>query len=255
MLPAPRIVCGTPEPRRGEPWIRAFEEGAACLWLWAWPELLGWQMSIEWLFSPVVGNRVWPGDLWGVDSRGELLIVEAKTCRPGARPDPFEDFVGKGRALANGTSTAVRADSLEGRWAKLLERERQFIRRYCDALRAASPLDGRYPGVMPYSRHRAQIQRWRHVYLERIVPKLDGREYVRRVRGFLRTRCRKDNPPPHFIGLLAVLEGDSTVPSAKGRCHWTALKRVAGADHVHLVAVQAQEGAGVVEIVSRPIVW
>jgi hypothetical protein len=66
-------------------------EEAGTFWVWAWPEILGWPVEITWLFSPVTGNDRWPGDLWGIDVSGELIILETKRFRPGG--DPFEDFL------------------------------------------------------------------------------------------------------------------------------------------------------------------
>ena len=48
-----------------------FREEEASLFLWAWPELFGWEQDFEWLFSPVVG-QTWPGDVWGIDETGAL---------------------------------------------------------------------------------------------------------------------------------------------------------------------------------------
>jgi len=57
--------------------LYAFEEYAA-LWLWAYPQLLEWSQQIKWLFSPVTGKDKYPGDLWGMDDMGNLILVETK---------------------------------------------------------------------------------------------------------------------------------------------------------------------------------
>jgi hypothetical protein len=63
---------------RADDWAETvFYEEEGTLMLWAWPELLGWKKDIEWLFSPVIG-QTWPGDLWGVDESGALILVETK---------------------------------------------------------------------------------------------------------------------------------------------------------------------------------
>lgn len=238
-----------------EPMVRVAGEAAACVWLWAWPELLGWPATIAWLFSPVVGNRKWPGDLWGVDARGELLIVEAKSCTRGRRCDPFEDFVGAGRGVVERGSASARADSLRERWSRLFEREREFIRQHANELRAGTSLHGCYPGVVPYSRHRTQVQRWRHVYVDRIAPWIDDPDYSRRVLQYLRKREEKGNRIPHVVGLGAVVEGASLTLSAKGLRHYEALAAFAGADRVHLIAVEARPlGSRRVELVSQRVV-
>src|SRR5947209_2049040 len=66
-------------------------EEPGTFWLWAWPELLDWATEITWLFSPVTGKYPWPGDLWGVDASGQLILVETK--KTGGPRDHFEDFV------------------------------------------------------------------------------------------------------------------------------------------------------------------
>lgn len=35
-------------------------EESASLWMWAWPRLLGWTKTINWLFSPVTGKARYP---------------------------------------------------------------------------------------------------------------------------------------------------------------------------------------------------
>src|SRR3990167_6071043 len=96
-LPPRSVRCDAPPiarvgRRAGD--ILPSEESASFL-LWAWPDLLGWPRQINWLFSPVVGKHKYPGDLWGLDSQGGLLIVETKFDRTRARQDPFADFIEK----------------------------------------------------------------------------------------------------------------------------------------------------------------
>src|SRR4051812_25154622 len=69
-----------------------FEETAS-FWLFLWPDLLGWPRNITWLFSPVTGKTRYPGDLWGIDETGHLVVVETKLFQRATAPDPFEDFV------------------------------------------------------------------------------------------------------------------------------------------------------------------
>ena len=117
-LPPQSARCAVPIPRAGAHGggLLPSEESASFL-LWAWPRLLGWPRTINWLFSPVTGKDSYPGDLWGLDSRGELLIVETKLDRKGATQDPFEDFVAYCRQPAN--EKRWRADHLRRRWERL----------------------------------------------------------------------------------------------------------------------------------------
>ena len=125
-----------------------FREEFGTFWLWAYPSLLGWPLDVRWLFSPVVHNRVYPGDLWGVDEVGKLLIVETKLARD-ARADPFVDFV---KLLAHKTAPpALKAANLQGHWEALYEAERDFITRHRESSKRASMTGashgaGRSPG-------------------------------------------------------------------------------------------------------------
>lgn len=247
-----RTSCRAPTGLTPEQGVRFFGEGSACFWLWIWPELIGWPDSVAWLFSPVVGNTTWPGDLWGVDAAGRLVIVEAKTCKPGTRVDPFADFVGPGASVADGTSPAVEASALRTRWLALLQKERRFIRDHGAALRDGTSLEDCYPGVVPYSRHRASVQRWCHLYLERLADELNGPGYEDRVDQYLRTRKRHGDPVPHVVALLAVVDGGVPRLSATGRRNLLQLRDVVGADRVGAVVVRGRRAGESVEITAGP---
>lgn len=192
---------------------------------------------LVWLFSPVVGNTRWPGDIWGVDASGHLIVVEAKTYKRGTGVDPIVNFVGPGAAVAAGTSPSIQAASLRTRWFQLLKKERRFIRDYGDALRDGAPLEGCHPGVVPYSRHRTPVQRWPSLYLDKVVRDLDSVAYEERVNAYLDTRERQGNPRPHLVGLIAAQDGTVPSLSASGRRHAAALQKSSGADRVRLVIV------------------
>lgn len=239
-------TCGSPVPLSpDESKARPYEEGAACLWLWAWPSFLGWPADIAWLFSPQVEKRRWPGDLWGVDSRGELLILEAKTCTP-LHPtcDPFEDFLLDGPGVVNGGCDTIHAGCLRQRWEKYFTGERTFYTEHLDDLRDGKPLEGCYPGVVTYGYHRAQVQRWRQVYIDLIARELarhDWRDYRCRVDEYLRVRKQKGNPQPHIIGLGALVDVECLRLSRKGWQHYRELARRLGPDRVHLISIKGRK--------------
>jgi hypothetical protein len=54
--------------------VRIKAEEEAIIWLWAKPSIFPWQRPRAWLFPPVTGKTRWPGDLWGIDSCGDLVI-------------------------------------------------------------------------------------------------------------------------------------------------------------------------------------
>lgn len=234
--------CPLPEPLSADSSRRAVAEGAAILHLWASPGLLRSPHEVAWLFSPVTGNRHWPGDLWGLDSKGDLLIVEAKTCVQGKRCDPFEDFVSAGRAIAKGTSPNIRSSRLHDHWAKLHEAERVFISKHLRDLEVRRPLLGCYPGIVPYGSHRAHVKRWREVYLHQIRKTISDSAYPRQVETYLSTREQRRNPKPHLLGLGAEVEDGRLVLSREGRAHFEALRSLVGENHVHMLTVTIELG-------------
>ena len=82
-IPLMRAACGDLVP----------SAESVALWLRAWPGLLGWGPSINWLWPRVVDwRRKSRSRLWGLDSIASLVIVEIRIDR-GDAPDPFEGFV------------------------------------------------------------------------------------------------------------------------------------------------------------------
>jgi hypothetical protein len=55
--------------------LSIIHEEEAILCLWAESRLLQWEYPIAWINSPVVGKHRWLGDLWGIDSQGDLIII------------------------------------------------------------------------------------------------------------------------------------------------------------------------------------
>lgn len=246
-IPISRRTCGIPT-NVDDKWVFGREE-AGTLWLWVWPNLLGWPHEITWLFSPVVG-RYWPGDLWGIDEAGNLLIVEAKLGERTGGADPFQDFV-KHAVPVVGQLAA----SLRQRWCKYLAMERDFIRDYASALREGRLVPRCYPGVVPYSIKRREVRRWRHLYLDHLVPLFGNEDYERRVEANLRLYERAGGPPPHYIGLFTLLgNGRSALSEPDGWDNYRKLiERPFGADHLHMFAVQAREVGESCEIQSYAV--
>jgi hypothetical protein len=211
------------------------EESASFL-LWAWPHLLGWPWPINWLFSPVVGNRTYPGDLWGVDSNGELLVIETKIDRTQRLQNPFEDFVTYGSGPPN---KVWQSGSLHQHWLELFTQEQDFIREYAVRLTPDSRPDGTYPGVLPYSSHRTAVWRWQSVFRKRIVPKFIDGSYRETVELSLKNRADRNNPPPIFFGLIAVIRKIDPRLSQKGRMALSVLYRLLGSDRIGLRAIRA----------------
>lgn len=232
-IPISLKTCGAPT-SVGDSEIFGYEE-AGTLWLWGWPSLIGWLHEITWLFSPVTGKRPWPGDLWGVDAAGNLLIVEAKLAKRTGGTDPFQDFV---------DYTVPPVDQLiadlRKRWSRDLALERDFIRDHAAALH-----EGRFalrtcPGLVPYSRQRREVRRWRHLYLDNIVPLFGNEDHERCVEANLRLYKAADDHRPHYIGLFTLLGNRHAALSKRGEQNYRRLANRLGADHLHMFAVQAR---------------
>jgi hypothetical protein len=241
-LPDRHAISDTPIPRNdrvgGD--LLPSEESASFL-LWAWPHLLGWPRPINWLFSPVVGNRIYPGDLWGVDSRGDLLVIETKIDRTRWLQDPFGDFV----AYGSGPPKKVwQAGSLRQHWLNLVTKEEEFIRNHAESLTPDFRPNGTYPGVLPYSSHRNAVWRWQSVFLKRVIPKFLNGSYRDAVGRSLEKRADRKNPPPIFFGLIAVIRQIDPKLSQKGRMAFSLLYRLLGRDRVGLRAIRADRLGG-----------
>lgn len=76
--------------------IRAFGDlipssRSAVFWLCAWPELLGWKRRIYWLREGYSTKKSCYC-LWGIDSAGNLIIVEIRSSRGATLSDPFKSL-------------------------------------------------------------------------------------------------------------------------------------------------------------------
>jgi hypothetical protein len=92
LLPGRYVFCALKIATR----IRAFGDlipssQSAAFWLCIWPELLGWKRRVYWLRVSDSARK--SGQcLWGIDSAGNLIIVEIRTNRVEALRDPFKSL-------------------------------------------------------------------------------------------------------------------------------------------------------------------
>jgi hypothetical protein len=243
------------QPRDKDRDSQVYGEGSGCVWLWAFPELLLWDVPIAWLFCSVTGSTLGniyskPGDLWGVDALGNLLVVEAKSARLGRlRHDPFRDFIHEGAspALAKPNCTDTQAGTLLSQWTARRTLEQRFMDQHLSDLLEGVPLTGKYPGLLPYSFHRAALGIWRTTYEKAILPAIADRQYGRTVGNYLDERERQGNPVPHFFGLLVTHEGLRPSLSPIGKRHRDKLAKVAP-DRVHLRVISSSPQRGGVVI-------
>jgi hypothetical protein len=210
--------------------IRHEEE--SIVWLWAFPYLFPWQYRAEWLFSPVVGNKRWPGDLWGLDNKGNLLIIEAKNCRTQLKSDPFEDFVDL-LISHNSYVEEFTSDNLRQKWESLKKKEPSLSNRYDESLR------GKTGGILPHSNHRKHIRRWKD--LAKIIDKrIQSDSYKFAVDRLLKKRKNRENPVPHFFGLLVRDERMCFGLNEKGLQTKQKLCKIVKKTNVHLYEAYAE---------------
>jgi hypothetical protein len=232
-------LCPSPDDRYTDPRSRRPDlvqmEEAGTFWLWAWPELLGWPVEITWLFSPVTGNDRWPGDLWGIDASGELIIVETKSS---ATPsDPFEDFLQFERRL-DGVRLPPTVAEIRTRWEARLRDERRFLEANRDALQAGSRPRNAGAGVVPYSCKRLMTWRWRDLYLERIAPALASPAYEHSAKSRLERLRSRSTWSPHYFALFTVFASAPPSFSASGKERYEELRALVSPAHVHLRAIR-----------------
>lgn len=201
------------------------EEDAIC-WFWAHPHLLPWAAPVHWLYTPVVGKHRWPGDIWGVDSDGELLILECKQCR--RHDDPFHDFVGYHRAGRE----EFAADHWLAKWRRHLEAELRFP----ESTTERPP--GQTAGLLPRSNKRSHLRRWPDL-AALIDAKIRSHTYLESVRAALRKRNQLSNPSPHYFALMVVSDA-SPLLSVAAVASRRALIDLVGAEQVHVVSTRAE---------------
>ncbi len=209
-------------------------EESATFWLWAYPSLLNWPGKLEWLFSPVVGNSDYPGDLWGIDDSGNLLLIETKR---GKRTDPFQDFVNFEKS---GMKTAVSVEKVAKRWKNLYESERRFWQNHETDLRRQSLEQITAKGVVPYSSKRYATRRWPALYAEVIAPRLFSEPtYAENVGHYLEIRNQSNITTIYYVGLVLVNEPNLLTLSTKGHDHYLKLMSLVGNERVILTGITA----------------
>lgn len=175
----------------GKGFVDLAHEEEALIWLWWRPDLLGWPRTIEWVDSP----RCDParlGDLWGIDSSGRLLIIEA--CH-GSDSDPFLKL-----AAAHTAHPAPTAGEIEECWRPKYEHE------------LAKAADGILPrSVQPRRDPQSAIGRWPRL-APAIAQRIADPVYAKRVKTYLQARAKLGprELAPAF-GALFVMPSDRPI--------------------------------------------
>ena len=216
-------------------------EEYSTLWLWAYPELLGWKNDIKWLFSPVTGNSKFPGDLWGIDSKGNLIIVEVKSANNNKMQDPFIDFVRFESRRKTYRIDCFKAKSLETRWSRLLKREQLFLKDFLSDFRKGVHKKRTAPGVVPYSSKRAVVNRWPFLYSNKIARNfIAGSNYIKTIPKYLSERSANMHSSQYYFGVIGTPLNIHPGLSRNGKSNFDKLCAEIGKDRIHLVAINAK---------------
>lgn len=210
------------------------------LWLWAYPELLGWHHDIKWLFSPVTGNSRYPGDLWGIDSQGNLIIVETKSVKHKRLQDPFVDFIGLESRCKVSNKNVFEPKSLQKRWEKLFERELKFLEIFQNDFRKGVIEKQTSPGIVPYSSKRSVVVRWPYLYLNVITQQFHEKSnYKKLVHEYLKKRSANIFATQHFFGVIGTSPNIHPGLSNQGKVNYDKLCTEIGKDRIHLIEIKA----------------
>lgn len=218
------------------------EEDALC-WLWAFPSILHWPNPLVWLYTPVVGNTRWPGDLWGIDSVGDLLIIEAKQCK--RRDDPFIDFV----KFHDPEREEFSAIHWQLKWEKHFSAEISFPNGWSE--RPAGKTDG----ILPRSNKRSPLRRWISLS-RRIDDQIRDHQYALTVKQYLQERDQSHDPAPYYLALM--IEKDQSYPVLTDIAKKSAkiLQTKSQNDHIVVIAIHCKkisDEKGLIE--ARVIDW
>lgn len=176
----------------GKRFVDLAHEEEALIWLWWRPDLLGWPKTLEWVDSP----RCDPerrGDLWGIDSSGRLLIIEAVH---GSSADAFARL-----AQVHDAHPAPTVDEIEGCWRPKYQAEL-----------AKATEGGILPrSVQPSRDPNSAIARWPRL-ASAITQRIADPVYAKRVSTYLQARAKLSprELAPAF-GALFVMPSDRDV--------------------------------------------
>jgi hypothetical protein len=222
-----QIIIATPsEYQRYRGTLELKHEEEALSWFWAYPSLLPWPRPVVWLYTPVVGNKRWPGDLWGIDKNGNLLVIECKQCK--RSDDPFKDFLAfhpQGRLELSATH-----------WQEKFPRHLQAELHFPESISERPP--NKTDGILPRSNKRKHIRRWPQVghIIDRYIR---SPQYRTLVISHLQTRAAAHDPIPYYFALMIVSDPRASVLSEAGIISKRALQRMVGSDHVGVITVRA----------------
>lgn len=203
------------------------EEDALC-WLWAFPNIFPWPNKVAWLYTPVVGNKRWPGDLWRIDSAGNLLITEAKQCK--RRDDPFIDFV----RFHHPSREEFSAVHWQQKWSKHFSAEISLPNGWSERP------PGKTDGILPRSNRRSHMRRWPSLS-QLIDDQIRNKQYAQNVRQYLLIRDQIHNPIPYYIGLMIETDQNQQILTENAKRSAKTLITNLGYDHIKVIVINCKK--------------
>ena len=201
--------------QHSEPQIVLPTEEHASLWISVRPRLLGWHRPISWLPPQVLNaRRKTKRDLCGLDSEGNLIIVETKLDRGKSSRDPIGSLLEYSRH--NAKDHAWSAKELRAKWVGCLASQKTFLENEIAMLWSTEPNAATFTGIVPYALDRYPVWRYRSLYCAIVARAISDERYERAIDQALRFREAAGDPPPVFASLVASTSNDFQL-SSEGR--------------------------------------
>lgn len=221
-------------------------EADASLWMSARPRLLGWHRPINWLPPEVVdARRRTKGALWGLDSEGNLIIVETKFERGGSLKDPFESLLPYVKRKARDHTWS--AKELRAKWLDWVASEKTFLETEIAMFCSTELISA---GASPYSLDHHAVWRFRSLFLTLVTRAIFSERYQHDIDRALQLREKAGDPPPIFASVVASMR-DKFQLSSEGRKNLRVLQKYVDPSRVVLRVMIATRGSKVLRIYCR----
>jgi hypothetical protein len=178
------------------PGLLRVKEHAGDVWLWAKPALLDWDSPITWLFSNPHGGKGWRGDLWGLDKRGRLLVVETKLEGSGPRYNPFTSLLKLVRQDIPRRNHCTKA-KLNARWMELRAADDAWRNKQVTSTT-------RKRGLLPCRKYRDGRCPWQELFDRRLSELIFSAGYQRRVVKLLGKYGRRRQELPQVFAFIVL---------------------------------------------------
>ena len=202
-------------------------------WVFTHPNLIPWDHEVVPLFCPPTGGHrktgsEFKGDLWAIDSQGQLLIIENKTIkRIKEGDDPFKQLPVDQRM--------IHFEHLKANWLQCLKDEDYFRQLNPTGLPKQFPALS-WPGQFDSSLGRYTCRRYPDVY-RRTAAKIGSKEHKEIVTRSLEA-YKANRPAPHYFALFTLFGEDEPLLRDDSEYSRLVQPHDVGQEHVHMVAVK-----------------